>query len=910
MACAIQPSDSSHFLPDMRSALPRFLSLLLAVMVFACNGRLAGADPLIVVNISPESRVKAAEGSASRELVKGEWREFTIAINNVAGITSALQIESVNVILDAAPDESRDRWLHLEISPSGPLTGKSSETRKLRLMTKQSGIRSAVLNINAGQGTQDLGFRSDLLLNFKIAPPKTKNISAQSGTSFEIEDIDGPTDLGSYDNVRGKGLRSHDLYFRALNCGLRIPAETRIGQSGDSSNRMLPQADGKLSWQGWWNGFEAGRDLVSHGRSLGLTANGVIPGEVLRTKSGPLEVLIAGNLDFPYPHRSVEIIRNGRAEIIGIPALVTLNESGWFAVRAIADGVDDFHCAMSAPWYVEIAGKPMKPEKEDANFFLDWTRRRIVRVKQEVSAPNCMNEALASLTRAETFWSEEVASSQERTRVRGQILDAETQLPMPARIEIRNAEGAWFFPSSEGGSAVRYQKRNIKNSLSVENHTTLDAHPWTVDLPPGRYTITIERGKEWTPLRREIIVASESLNLELAVTRWVNMASQSWFSGETHVHRTLADLPNVMLAEDLNVAFPLTYWCLDGTEVPFHYDKGANPDQVAKVVTVDANHVIWPCNTEWEIFGIGGPTHTLGAVFALGHQTPFKLNAPPLGPVAEEARKQGALLDMDKPDWPWAMALPPVMEVNLFELSNNHVWRVPFAITTWSTPAPEWMLPGATTDGTERDWIEYTHQNYWALLNGGQRLRPSAGTASGVHPVPLGYSRVYVHCPQGFSYENWRSGLENGRSFVTTGPVCLSEIRREGNHARIQATAKGERPLSKIEIIVNGAVYESIDVNSTETSIDREIPLAGTTWIALRVWEPREDGRFRFAHTSPVWFDDATQPLHPRPEQAAFLAKRVKDEISRSHDVLPAAAIQEYQNALQKWESLTPTRTP
>ena len=37
-------------------------------------------------------------------------------------------------------------------------------------------------------------------------------------------------------------------------------------------------------------------------------------------------------------------------------------------------------------------------------------------------------------------------------------------------------------------------------------------------------------------------------------------------------------------------------------------------------------------------------------------------------------------------------------------------------------------------------------------------LRPTAGTASGVHPVPLGFGRVYVHCPAGFSYEAWVRG--------------------------------------------------------------------------------------------------------------------------------------------------------
>ena len=44
----------------------------------------------------------------------------------------------------------------------------------------------------------------------------------------------------------------------------------------------------------------------------------------------------------------------------------------------------------------------------------------------------------------------------------------------------------------------------------------------------------------------------------------------------------------------------------------------------------------------------------------------------------------------------------------------------------------------------ERGWLDFTFQNYYLLLNCGFRLRPTGGTASGVHPVPLGFGRVYV----------------------------------------------------------------------------------------------------------------------------------------------------------------------
>ena len=76
---------------------------------------------------------------------------------------------------------------------------------------------------------------------------------------------------------------------------------------------------------------------------------------------------------------------------------------------------------------------------------------------------------------------------------------------------------------------------------------------------------------------------------------------------------------------------------------------------------------------------------------------------------------------------------------------------------------------------TERGWIDFGFQNYYALLDCGFRLRPTAGTASGVHPVPLGFGRVYVHLDpeQGFDGAAWLQGLNQGRSFVTTGPMLL-----------------------------------------------------------------------------------------------------------------------------------------
>jgi hypothetical protein len=122
---------------------------------------------LITVDISPESRVKASVEDIPMELQRGVWKDFLIEVENAAGITAPLVIESEQIQNDV-DDYSRDRWLQIELVPNGSLSGERIETRTLRVKSRDVGIRAAILNFNAGQGTQDLGFRSDVLVTFKV----------------------------------------------------------------------------------------------------------------------------------------------------------------------------------------------------------------------------------------------------------------------------------------------------------------------------------------------------------------------------------------------------------------------------------------------------------------------------------------------------------------------------------------------------------------------------------------------------------------------------------------------------------------------------------------------------------------------------------------------------------------------
>ena len=454
-------------------------------------------------------------------------------------------------------------------------------------------------------------------------------------------------------------------------------------------------------------------------------------------------------------------------------------------------------------------------------------------------------------------------------------------------------------------------------------HTTLSAHPFVLTLPPGTYAVTIERGKEYLPESRAVTVGADPVEVQFKLRRWIDMAGRGWYSGETHVHRAADELPTLMLAEDLNVAFPFSYWVTEAFASPTTARKGPFQGADPKPIALDPTHVIYPLNTEYEIFTVGKQRHTLGAIFAINHRTVLDVGVPPVKAVAERVHKEGGLLELDKHNWPWSMALVPVAKVDLYELTNNHVWRTEFAFGGFGEPAPEYMKVERDRNGfTERGWIDYGFQNYYALLNCGFRLRPTAGTASGVHPVPLGFGRVYVNCPGGFSYDAWVRGLDGGASFVTTGPMLPVRVNGQNPGTTFRATAgkqeyrvTGEAlsalPLDRVEVVVNGEVAHTIkpankprEPGGYASGIDETLTLDGSAWLAVRCYEALPKGRVRFAHTGPVHVEVVGKPLRPRAAEINFLIRRVEEQITRSKDVLPPAALEEYQEALRTYQAV------
>ncbi len=507
------------------------------------------------------------------------------------------------------------------------------------------------------------------------------------------------------------------------------------------------------------------------------------------------------------------------------------------------------------------------------------------------------------------------------------VTDAATGEPLAARVYLQGPDGAWHFATADG--AQSYDKQNWINAESVERHTCLLPGPATFDLPAGQYRLTVERGKEFLPHQQEFTVESGPLTVAAPLRRWINMAARGWYSGETHLHRTVDEVRTIARAEDLNVTFPLSYWETRAGFPPTQGNKNVVGDVPPGLIELDATHVIWPRNTEYEIFTVGEQRHTLGALFVLNHRSVLDRGVPPWSPVVEEARAEAALFDLDKLDWPVGMALPPMVGDLTYELANNHIWRTDFAFREWNSPTPPYLQPPfGGTRGNERDWLLYTLGMYYTLLNTGGRPVPTAGTAHGVHPVPAGFSRVYVQIDDGFSYEDWLSGFKQGRSFVTTGPMLLATLNEQLSGTEFDAPADGdtfqlageilsELPVTFCEVLHNGIPVATL-MGRSEPRLDGgfRMPLAHslnvdrTGWLAVRAWENREGGRFRFAHTAPWWINVAGTTLAVRPEERQYLIDRVQSQIDRSRKVLSSEALDEYEHALNTWSELPTDDSP
>ena len=413
--------------------------------------------------------------------------------------------------------------------------------------------------------------------------------------------------------------------------------------------------------------------------------------------------------------------------------------------------------------------------------------------------------------------------------------------PAVARVYIADAAGQMFrIPGTIG-----YARRN-------ETHSIVDREA-AISLPPGTYTIRAEKGLEYRGVEKSVTLGSEPARVDLEIPRFFDMNAAGWYSGDLHIHRDAAEMPLLMLAENLNIAPDITRHV--GGPRP-----AALPFPSENLQVLDATHILSLQNQEVERLGKGH-----GAVLLLNTRQPVEAKLADLFPLDIEfcrrARAQGGFVDGEKPIWKNVPVNVAFEALDAIGVVNNHFHPRDTLLDAERYGSMERDQPRYKTVAGFAEWMA---ELYYSFLNCGFRIPVSAGSASGVMASWIGYERVYVKLSGPFRYEQWFRDLKMGRSVATNGPLLDVAVNGKPPGAEFPWTrpvevklavhVRSQEPVERVEVVFNGRVVANGDARTVR------IPEPG--WLAVRCFGPAGEA-IRYAHSSPFYFpENGKLPVH------------------------------------------------
>ena len=310
------------------------------------------------------------------------------------------------------------------------------------------------------------------------------------------------------------------------------------------------------------------------------------------------------------------------------------------------------------------------------------------------------------------------------------VVDEEGKLVW-ARLEIRGPDGKTHQPA--------FALRDRTSRARPEGHrwylgSFVAREPTLIEAPAGDYTIVVERGPEYERFEETITLTDEQpVDLTVNLNHWIDMNALGWYSADFHVHRPVEDVKALALAEDLNLSVVFTMWnkrdLWEGQPYP------VNP-----VAEVTPRHLLTILNAEDERGGGAWMMHGLREKLNLavdGRWFPPGLDFLYYAKRQRYYRRGVPWIDVEKPFWwevPVVMALSPP---DSFGVLHNHFNQYGIHDSeAWGKPRDQEKFPGA------QGFVDSSLSLYYRYLNLGMDIPPSAGSATGVLPNPLGYNRV------------------------------------------------------------------------------------------------------------------------------------------------------------------------
>jgi hypothetical protein len=463
------------------------------------------------------------------------------------------------------------------------------------------------------------------------------------------------------------------------------------------------------------------------------------------------------------------------------------------------------------------------------------------------------------------------------------IVDKDTGKPIAARMHLKDPKGKPVKPPK-----VPFWK----------DHFAIDG-AILLELGSGQYTFELESGPEYRrqenghfEIKRG---ATDTKSVEMS--RFVDMKKEGWWSGDLHIHRPPADIDLLMRAEDLHIGPLITWW---NEQNPW---KG-QPLPERQPVQFDGNRFYHLLAGEDEREGGALLYFNLNEPLAIAGS---KREYPSPVTFLRRARETpGVHVDVEKPFWWDVPVWIATGQVDSVGLANNHQQRDGMLDNeAWGRPRPATGYKDVYANG------RWSRDIYYHLLNCGLRIPPSAGSASGVLPNPVGYNRVYVHCGDELTWDTWWENLRKGRVVVTNGPLLRPRVFGPGSSqegelpGHIFQAADGESvelevalnlsirspdKVEYLEVVQDGKVVHEVRLDALAKAAGRlpKVKFDKSGWMLVRA-VTNNPKTYRFASTGPYYVEIAGQPRVSKASAQFFLdwvyerARRVKLDNADEH---------------------------
>lgn len=438
--------------------------------------------------------------------------------------------------------------------------------------------------------------------------------------------------------------------------------------------------------------------------------------------------------------------------------------------------------------------------------------------------------------------------------IRFDIRDEETGEPLPVRVEVKDEEGHSYWTPLQGSSyAVNRESTGSRTPLwTFQNGPFfyIDGKA-TLGVDPKGKTARMYHGFEYLPAEVQL---TEGEVVTEAPKRWINMENRGWYSGHTHIHTTDIGLPVqysrfwplVTQGEGLGVSAILT---LQGERVDHAIYADEYPMGPLESHST-ADHLI--------TYGEEYRNNPYGHLAFLGlDRLIFPISS-------------GSLGEMGGPDYPPnEFVLEEVIEqggVTIGAHFGGSIMESDTIKSSWPTTGFE--MPVNVALGNMQLAEIYGNAGqldiWYKLLNCGFNIFATSGPDWSMKDTPRAY--VYLGNDR-FNVDNWLEGLQQGRSFITKGPMLFftvdglkpgNEISISDSSATVQVEASALNPkgMQPVEIVVNGEVVaEGNEINQT-------ITLNDSAWIAARTQD---------AHSNPIFVNFQNRPRGFAEETVEFI---------------------------------------